>query len=118
MPPASLHDRLGHILKSIMLIQGYWAGKSYADFERSEPLRAATERHLLIISEAIRHVPDEQRAAYPQIPWRDIAGIGNILRHGYDLIDPKRIWDVVQYDLDSLETAIRSILQGIEASKS
>lgn len=35
-------------------LEGYWAGKTFKDFEANEPLRAATERHLLIISEAVR----------------------------------------------------------------
>ncbi len=85
MAAASVRDRLLHIARSIAAIEGYWGGKTFQDFGASEPLRAATERHLLIISEAIRHVPKCDKDNHPQIPWRDIAGIGNILRHGYDI---------------------------------
>jgi uncharacterized protein with HEPN domain len=110
MPRATLADRIQHILRSIALIEGYWAGKSFSDFEANEPLRSATERHLLIISEAVRHMPEDAKAAHPQIPWRDIAGIGNILRHGYDLIDPRRIWAVVEHDLQPLKSAVTDIV--------
>ena len=110
MAPASVRDRLQHIARSLAAIEGYWEGKTFQDFEVNEPLRAATERHLLIISEAVRHIPESDRNQHPQILWRDIAGIGNILRHGYDIIDPKRIWAVVELDLPALKTAIESIL--------
>jgi len=110
MAAASVRDRLQHIVRSIAAIEGYWEGKTLRDFEASEALRAATERHLLIISEAVRHIPQSDRDDHPQIPWRDIASVGNILRHGYDIIDPQRIWAVVELDLPALKTAIENIL--------
>jgi uncharacterized protein with HEPN domain len=109
MAAASASDRLMHIRRSVAAIEGYWAGKTFADYEANEPLRAATERHLLIISEAVRHLPQSDKDNHPQIPWRDIAGIGNILRHGYDAVDPRQIWSVVTDDLPALETAIAEI---------
>ncbi len=111
MVAASIRERLSHIARSIAAIEGYWDGKTFQDFEASEPLRAATERHLLIISEAVRHIPQSDKENHPQIPWRDIAGIGNILRHGYDIIDPQRVWGVVKADLPQLKAAIGAILK-------
>jgi uncharacterized protein with HEPN domain len=109
MAAASVSDRLLHIRWSIAAIEGYWAGKTVKDFEANEPLRAATERHLLIISEPVRHIPQSDKDNHPQIPWRDIAGIGNILRHGYDIVDPRQIWSVIKDDLPALESAIAGI---------
>lgn len=111
MARASVRDRVLHIQRSIHAIEGYWNGKNFQDFEASEPFRAATERHLLIISEAVRHIPQSDKDKHPEIPWRDIAGIGNILRHGYDGIDPHRIWSAVQFDLPPLKVAIEAILK-------
>ncbi|MFZ1107448.1 MAG: HepT-like ribonuclease domain-containing protein [Rhodomicrobium sp.] len=110
MAAASVRDRLQHIARSIAAIEGYWHGKAFQDFEADEPLRAATERHLLIISEAVRHIPQSDKDNHPQIPWRDIAGAGNILRHGYDMIDQQRIWAVVELELPALKAAIERIL--------
>ena len=109
MAAASVRERLLHISRSIAAIEGYWDGKTFAEFEASEPFRAATERHLLIISEAVRHIPQSDKNNHPQIPWREIAGIGNILRHGYDMIDPQRIWSVVIFDLPALRATIEEI---------
>ncbi|MDX2264439.1 MAG: HepT-like ribonuclease domain-containing protein [Hyphomicrobiales bacterium] len=116
MAAASVADRLKHISRSIAAVEDYWVGKTLTDFLATEPLRAATERHLLIISEAVRFIPDQDKAEHPQIPWQDIAGIGNILRHGYDIVDPERIWNVVQYDLAALQTAVDQISQRYAAS--
>ncbi|HEY0524017.1 MAG TPA: HepT-like ribonuclease domain-containing protein [Stellaceae bacterium] len=41
----------------------------------------AVTRCLEIISEALRRLPDDLKARHPQIPWRDIAGAGNVYRH-------------------------------------
>ncbi len=69
MAAASVSDRLLHIRRSIAAIEGYWAGKTLKDLEANEPLRAATERHLLIISEAVRHIPQGDKDNHPKNPW-------------------------------------------------
>lgn len=81
---------------------------SFDEFSNSRLLRLATERSIEIISEAVRHLPDEILARHPEIEWMKIKAIGNILRHEYHRIAPKIIWDVAQYELDSLERALRA----------
>ena len=61
-----------------------------------------------VISEAVRQLPDEMLLRYPHIEWRKIKAVGNVLRHEYHRINERIIWDVVQIELDSLETVIRS----------
>ncbi len=65
--------------------------------------RFATERAIEIISEASRHIPDDLKATAPDIPWRDVADIGNFLRHVYERTDPKIVWTVVKFRLAALE---------------
>ena len=57
----------------------------------------------------MKHIPDADKAKHADIPWRDIVGIGNIMRHGYDVVDERRVWEVVQSDLDQLKTAVTAI---------
>lgn len=59
-----------------------------------------------IVSEASRHIPDEWKEAFPLIPWKDIANIGNFLRHAYDDVDVEILWNIYLYELDALEAAI------------
>jgi uncharacterized protein with HEPN domain len=49
------------------------------------------------------------KAAYPQIPWRRVAGIGNVLRHNYDSIVDELIFEVVRHELPALETVLRAM---------
>jgi uncharacterized protein with HEPN domain len=110
MAPATVLDRLRHILTSIEIIEGYWRGLTFADYEADELRRAATERHVEIISEASRHIPDDDKAEHPQVPWRDISGVGNILRHRYETVTSARIWEIVTLDLPALKAVIEAII--------
>jgi len=105
--------RLEHILESIALIREYCADLDFDGFQRNRLVRQAVERNLEIISEASRHVPAQQRTAHPEIPWRRIADIGNVLRHQYHEVDPRTIWDITRRDLDTLERAVRSAIQDL-----
>ncbi len=79
-------------------------------FARSRIYRAAVERAIEVISEAVRHLPDETLTAHPDIPWAQIKAIGNKLRHEYHGVEPKIVWDVVVHDLDALERMIEAEL--------
>lgn len=65
---------------------------------------------MLVISEAAIRLGDEAAELYPSLPWRDIRGIGNWLRHAYDRVDPQIMWDTVQGDLPRLKDALRKVL--------
>jgi uncharacterized protein with HEPN domain len=110
MAAATVPDRLEHILRSIETILAYWKGKKRTHFDDDEMGRAATERHLEIISEASRHIPTKDKSDSPQIPWKDIAGIGNVLRHRYDTISDDRIWEIVSLELKALRSVVRKIM--------
>lgn len=75
--------------------------------------RNAIERCVSVISEALRHVPADVTDGYPAVPWNKIRGIGNIIRHDYERIDPGVLHDIVLYELEPLEDACRRILAGL-----
>ncbi len=103
---ATVRERLEHILDATANIRTLLAEKSI-DSLRTEPVtRAALERFIEIISEASRHVPSELKAKHPQIAWIDIANIGNRLRHGYDMVDERILWDIYAFDIDALDQAV------------
>lgn len=117
MAAATVPDRLKHILRSVDAIIGYWKGKKRTQFDGDEWGRAATERHLEIISEASRHIHAKDKADRPQIPWKDIAGIGNVLRHRYDTVSDDRIWEIVTLDLPALRRVIKEIMKKHQRKK-
>lgn len=80
----------------------------------SDPvLRRAVERALFIISEAARHLPEDLTADHAQVPWRDVRRVGDVLRHGYERIDPDVIADILMLEIDVLRHACETILAGL-----
>ena len=106
--------RLHDILREIAELKDETARLSYETFSETWLLRRACERALEIISEASRHLPAELKDTEPDIPWRQIAGIGNVLRHDYENISSRIIWDIIVNHLDPLEDAARRLLAAVE----
>ena len=86
------------------------ANISLADFAADWVMRSAVERGIERISEASRHIDPAMLAEHPEVPWRQVADIGNWLRHAYENVDPEQIWRVVMQDFGPLKTAITAIL--------
>ena len=102
------------MLESIRGIEKALVGKTIRDYERSWLLRSAIERVLEIISEASRHLGNELKAQHKGVRWKDIAGIGNILRHDYQRVDAAIIWKAVKDDLPALKAALLEIRESLK----
>ncbi|MGX6647593.1 HepT-like ribonuclease domain-containing protein [Maricaulaceae bacterium MS644] len=72
--------------------------------------RDALERRLLIISEAAVKLGAGAESQAPEIDWRGVRGIGNVLRHGYDQIDIETLSLVVTRELPALKAACIRLL--------
>ena len=111
--PRTPRARLLDMLDAIQGIRSAVAGLDYATYQSGWIVRRAVERGLEIISEASRHVPDHVKAEHPDVPWRQIAGIGNVLRHEYQRVEDRLVWNVVHGHLDTLERAVRAALSNL-----
>jgi uncharacterized protein with HEPN domain len=105
------------ILRAIEGAREATAGVDFDAYAQRRPVRRAVEREIEIISEASRRIPEELKAGEPTIPWQDIAGIGNILRHDYQMVSDPIVWNVLVAHLPPLEAAVRRMLAGLEAPK-
>ena len=105
---------LADILEAIDGIEKHTAGKSLEDFKEDWLLRLAVQRALEIISEASRHLPEELLALAPDVPWKQIHGIGNVLRHEYHKIADDVIWAVLERHLEQLAAAIQLMRKAVE----
>ena len=70
---------------------------------------AAVERKLLVISEAAIRLKEDAAKLCPGLPWPEIRGIGNWLRHQYDRVDLETLWNTLQDDLP-LSASVRRAL--------
>jgi uncharacterized protein with HEPN domain len=97
-----------HILDAIGKIQRI---QQRGDIATDEILYAASLRHLQTLAEATQMLPDEKKADYLMIPWREISGFRNILVHNYlGDIDPLTITDVINNHLPPLQACIEDML--------
>lgn len=100
---------IAEILAAIDGIEAATAGKTFEDFQSDWLLRHGVQRGLEIISEASRHIPDPLLAQAPDIPWKQVRGIGNLLRHEYHKIADAIVWTAVVRDLAPLRRGIMAI---------
>jgi uncharacterized protein with HEPN domain len=85
-----------------------------ADFERDELLQGWFVRHLQIMGEAARALPEDVRALAPHIEWSKIVGMRNVLVHGYFDIDADIVWDAASRDAVALKPHIERLLRRLE----
>ncbi|CEK19864.1 hypothetical protein CWRG_02643 [Chthonomonas calidirosea] len=106
-------ERLQDILQAIAAIERYH-DRSRPAFEQDEMLQVWFLRHLQIIGEAARALPEEVRKLAPDIPWPKIIGMRNILVHGYFEIDTDIVWNAVQKEVPHLKPAVEALLKNLE----
>jgi uncharacterized protein with HEPN domain len=106
-------ERLRDIAEAITAIERYSSCEK-SEFEGDELLQTWFLRHLQIIGEAARTIPEEIRELAPAIPWTQIAGMRNILVHGYFEIDTDLVWDAVTRDVPALKPVIEQMLSSLD----
>jgi uncharacterized protein with HEPN domain len=107
MPVRSVIPRLHDMLEAFERVRHVVGELSLDDFEAEWEKGWLVERGVEILSEASRHLPDDLKARHPVIPWRKVAGIGNIIRHAYQRIAPDILWKLAHDDLGPLEAVCR-----------
>ncbi|MCB5272378.1 MAG: DUF86 domain-containing protein [Candidatus Cloacimonetes bacterium] len=100
-----------HILEAIEQISAYIDGIDKAAFRTDRMRQDAVIRQLEIIGEATKNISADLRNAYPDIPWKDMAGMRDVLIHHYFGVDIGAVWRTATEDAIALEQQISEILQ-------
>ena len=100
---------LKHIRDSIAKVETYTAAGRPAFFQDTM-IQDAVIRNLEVIGEAVRNLSPEFRRQHPELPWRSIAALRNVLIHEYFGVDLEIVWRIVQRRLPALKRHIESFL--------
>jgi len=104
---------LKHILEAAQKIESYVSVGRNA-FMKESHWQDAVIRQLEVIGEATKRLSLEVRSNHPDIPWRRIAGMRDVLIHDYMGVDLAAVWEVAQRDLPGLKRQLESILRESE----
>ncbi len=99
-----------HILESISLIEAYTYQISKEDFFKSRQIQDAVMRRLEIIGEATKNISVGFREEHPDVPWREIAGMRDVLIHEYFGVDLGLTWTTVKENLPNLKQRLSRII--------
>ncbi len=109
---------LEDIIEQIELIEKSLHKKE--DLLKNEDLRDATIRRLEVIGEAAKNIPENIRKKYPDIEWKKISGLRDIIIHTYFSVNLDIVWDIIKKNLPDLKEKISKIkekLAGLEGGE-
>ena len=97
-----------HISEEIDRIEYFTTGGK-AEFLNSDLVQYAVLRGLQTLAESVKRLSDSLKASYPEVLWKDIIGLRNVLVHDYLAVDVEEIWKIIELDLPLLKRQISFI---------
>lgn len=91
-----------HIVTAARKAVAFQAGANLDEFLKDEKTQSAVLHQLLILGEAINRLPDPFRAQNPDIPWKKMAGLRDVLIHEHDIVDVEEVWRTGAVDLPEI----------------
>lgn len=111
MKPEHAHqDYIRDILDAIEKVARFIHGMAFKEFAEDDKTVFAVIRGLEIIGEATKNIPVQIKEKYPELPWREMAGMRDKLIHDYSGVNLVVVWKTANEDLPTIEPKIRRII--------
>lgn len=104
---------LVHILECLDKVERFTSG-GHERFVQDAMIQDAVLRNFEVIGEAAKRLDETYRSSHPEIPWRALAGLRDVLIHQYEGIDLAKVWLIVERDLPGLRKAISALLPPLQ----
>jgi uncharacterized protein with HEPN domain len=101
------------MVECIGLVEQFLKGTDKVAFMGNVEKQAAVVRMITILDEASKPVPNEIRERYPDLPWKRMASMRDILVHGYFKVNLDLVWTVATEELGPLKRRLTEILEEI-----
>jgi uncharacterized protein with HEPN domain len=98
-----------HILESIFTIEEYLKGHSKESFLGNKMVQDAVVRQFEIVGEATKRLSANFKERNSHIPWKNMAGMRDILIHDYIGVDLWQVWDTAKDDLPDLKEKLKYV---------
>ena len=95
------------IKDAVRRIETYTKGITFASFENNQMLVDAVIRNLVIIGESVKNLPEDIKKEFPDVEWKKIAGLRDILVHAYFGINKKIVWDIIKNKVPELQQLLK-----------
>lgn len=103
--------RVQDILEAIEVIEQRLQELSYEEFIADAVLVESVLYKFIVIGEAAVNIPDEIRALAPELPWRQMSDMRNIMAHKYFRVKIDIVWETAQHNLPTLVEPLRNLLE-------
>ena len=105
---------LEDIIEHMNYAEEFIRDMTFDEFKSDKKTVLSVTKCIEVVGEATKHIPDQIRERYPEIPWRDMAGIRDRLVHGYFKVDLSIVWTTVTIEFPELRSMLENVLADMD----
>jgi len=102
-------DYVDDVIDAMSKAQEFTSGMDFKKFSKDGKTVFAVTRAIEIIGEAVKKIPTSVRKHYPDVPWKEMAGMRDKLIHEYFGVNLRAVWDTIKKDIPAIKPTFEKI---------